>query len=142
MPGLIALRLHLRPVLVCLLFLSAASPAQAFLNTQIYQAGKDSQGLRIGWHNENPDFFWRTYIGMQQDARYAGDYYPAAGADWVIPVPGTLSTLFIGPRLQFDTDKVAGIHAGLTLFKAIELGWQRDVKNQKMQMYAGLNWSF
>ncbi|MCD8522875.1 MAG: hypothetical protein LRY66_16090 [Saccharospirillaceae bacterium] len=142
MPRLITSRVSLRPALVCFLLLSAAFPAQAFFNTQLYQAGQDSQGLRFGWHNENPDFFWRTYVGLQQDARYAGDYYPSVGADWVIPVSGTLSTLFIGPRLQFDADNAAGIHAGLTLFKVIELGWQRDVENRKTQMYAGLNWSF
>lgn len=114
-------------------------PANAFGWLQPWLSKDDQQGLRLGYHNENPALFWRAYIGLSRTNNDSELNSAEIGGDWVVPITGTYSTVFIGPH--FDTrDSKVGIHTGVTLFKYVEFGWQKN-SNQDY-WYGGINLAF
>ena len=114
-------------------------PVNAFGWLQPWLGNDNQQGLRLGYHNENPALFWRAYIGLSRTDNGSELNSAEIGGDWVVPITGTYSTIFIGPR--FDTrDSKVGIHTGVTLFKYVEFGWQKN--NNQDYWYSGINLAF
>ena len=100
-------------LLICLL--STSTRAQWLL--QGYHGLDDDRpgGVRFGYHNEDPDFFWRS------QADYTGQRWQLQ-LDWVIPIPGSYSTAFIGTPLSHRSGNA--VHAGIVLLHHLEWRWQ------------------
>ncbi|MFC3680495.1 hypothetical protein [Bacterioplanoides pacificum] len=99
---------------------------------------RQQDGIRLGYHNENPDLFWRSYISYAPSAQYQPDWQSTASLDWVLPIPGSYSTLFVGGSINRDAEIAP--QAGLTLIKYLELGWQ--YRHQRQSAYVGINLTF
>lgn len=121
----------------CLL---AASQTQAFYWLQAARSDS-ADSWRLGYHNDNPDLFWRVSAARATDRKQQAGVNSAA-ADWVIPVPATNSTVFIGVQLQSGDEPRFTPRAGVTLLKYMEFGWQAVPCSNNYPLYMGINLGF
>lgn len=121
----------------CLL---GASQVQAFYWLQAARSDV-ADSWRLGYHNENPDLFWRLSVARAED-REQQSIVNSAAADWVIPVPATNSTVFVGMQLQSGEQPWFAPRAGITLLKYVEFGWQAVPGSDGYPLYAAINLSF
>lgn len=99
---------------------------------------RQQDGIRLGYHNENPDLFWRSYISYTPSVQQQPDWKTTVSLDWVLPLPGSYSTLFVGGSINRNAEIAS--QAGLTLIKYLELGWQYH--HQRPSAYVGINLTF
>lgn len=125
------------------LLLLVSFNSQAFYFVQGFNHSKRQQdGLRLGYHNENPDLFWRTYLSYSPSLNkvLADDQYGKAdlSLDWVVPIPGTYSSAFIGGTVNQQGQ--SSLQAGITWLKYVETGWQW--RKDERAGYLGINVPF
>ncbi|WP_430461429.1 hypothetical protein ACQUQU_01245 [Thalassolituus sp. LLYu03] len=132
------LRLVLCLTTFSLTSLGLTKEAHAFEWVQLNKAG-DTKTIRLGYHNENPDLFWRLSAGY---SRHQNSDMTSVAGDWVIPIPGVLSTLFIGAQLEYTDEFRASARTGITLVKYLEFGWQSVPQSDDYALYGGVNIAF
>lgn len=131
----------LLPVSASLLFTSL--PSQAFYFLQAFNHSvRDMDGIRAGYHGEDVDLFWRSYLSYtpRLHRQLDGDKYGNTdlSLDYVLPIPGTYSTAFFGATINQSGER--SVQAGLTLVKYVDLGWQQREGNNSA--YLGVNLTF
>ncbi|WP_419811949.1 hypothetical protein [Bacterioplanoides sp.] len=128
---------------VVLLLLLLPATSQAFYFVQGFNHSQRQQdGFRFGYHNQNPDLFWRAYLSYSPSLNKVldDDQYGKTdlSLDWVIPLPGTYSSVFVGGTL--NQRGARSVQAGVSVLKYLELGWHW--REGKTNSYLGVNLSF
>jgi len=135
----------LLPLAFLLLLLSAN--AQAFYFIQGFNHSlRQQDGVRLGYHNENPDRFWRSYLSYspgREAQKPTLVHRPLShkvdiSLDWVIPIPGSYSTFFVG--VSHNPERGNFGQAGITWLKYLETGWQWH--DRQSSAYLGVNLTF
>ena len=126
-----------------LLLLLVAADSQAYYFAQAFNHSlRQQDGFRLGYHNENPDFFWRSYLSYSPSLNKVIDDHKTGktdiSLDWVLPLPGTYSSAFIGASL--NTSGSRSVQAGVTWLKYLETGWQW--RHGESASYIGINLTF
>lgn len=123
--------------------LSLSIPTEAFYFAQGFNHSlRQQDGFRVGYHNEDPDLFWRSYLSYSPSlgkSSLPDDYTKTdLSLDWVLPLAGSYSSAFVGGSIDLSGHR--SVQAGVTWLRYLETGWQwREGENSS---YLGLNLSF
>jgi len=125
------------------LLLLVSFNTQAFYFAQAFNHSKRQQdGIRLGYHNENPDMFWRAYLSYSPSLNkvLANDHYGKTdfSLDWVVPLAGTYSSAFLGGTINQQGQR--SLQAGITWLKYVETGWHW--RDGNATTYLGVNLTF
>ncbi|WP_420588329.1 hypothetical protein [Bacterioplanoides sp.] len=132
-----------KPASLFLLCLCLSLPVEAFYFVQGFNHSlRQQDGFRAGYHNEDPDLFWRSYLSYSPSlgkSSLPDDYAKTdLSLDWVLPLPGSYSSAFVGGTINLSGHR--SVQAGITWLKYLETGWQW--REGESSSYLGLNLSF
>lgn len=117
--------------------------SQAFYFVQLFNhSERHLDGIRAGYHGEDVDLFWRTYLSYTPRLTHQLDDNKYGktdlSLDYVLPIPGTYSTAFFGASINQKGER--SVQAGLTLVKYVDIGWQQ--REGENSAYLGANFTF